>query len=284
MGMAYDGSGHIFIADSNNHVVRKISVDSWLTFTVAGSGVPGYADSNLATQGRLWYPSNVVVDYLGNLYISSGSAIKKVSNGVMSTLAGGPISGNTDGPGGQARFGQPRGISLDRTGHLYVADRDNNSIRSIDLQSGEVSTVAGGEYGTSDGIGKAAKFYHPYSLAFDGFTNLYIAEYYGGIRCLNVSTGAVRTLLSIPDWSHGPSDIAFAGNKLYVTGGYRNAAYSVDLSLVKAQKIAGLGSNWWIDDSSGNLSSPFGLLFIPVGPLGTIYISEAGSGKIRLLN
>ena len=158
-GMALDGADHLYVADTNNHTVRKVALSSGAVTTVAGTpGVAGGIDGTDAA-ARFNYPASVVADGIGNLYIADfGShTIRKVdvNTGTVTTVAGtAGLSGSTDGTGAGARFYAPSGVAADGAGHLYVTDSANHTIRKIDLANASVTTIAGvaGQTGVKLGL------------------------------------------------------------------------------------------------------------------------------------
>ncbi len=158
-GIAVDGSGTLYVADTGNHTVRKITPAGVVT-TVAGTpGVYGTADGTGNT-ARFRAPDSIAVDGSGTLYVSDWGSftIRKITSaGVVTTLAGSPnAQGSADGAGSAARFFYPKGITVDGNGNLFVCDQSNSTIRKI-TPAGVVTTVAGspGVTGSADDAGAA---------------------------------------------------------------------------------------------------------------------------------
>ncbi|MBX5468082.1 MAG: hypothetical protein K6U14_11415 [Firmicutes bacterium] len=174
-GVAVDASGHLYIADSWNHRVRKVDANTEIITTLAGGGTPGYSgDGGPAVLASLYEPCGLALDAAGNLYIADmgNHRIRKVdlALGTISTVAGdgwkdGTNSGryNGDGiPAVQASLNYPTGIAFDRSGNLLIADRNNHRIRKVDASSGLISTLAGnGEPGFSGDGGPAVDVEQP---------------------------------------------------------------------------------------------------------------------------
>ena len=168
-GVAVDNAGNVYVADTSNHAIRKIT---GVVSTLAGLvGNPGGADGT-GSAARFNQPRGVAVDNSGNVYVAdiANNTIRKITPaGAVSTLAG--LAGNpgsADGTGSVARFNNPAGVALDNAGNVYVADTGNHTIRKI-TSGGVVSTLAGlaGNPGSADGTGSAARFIFPVGLAVD---------------------------------------------------------------------------------------------------------------------
>jgi hypothetical protein len=176
-GVAVDLSGNVYVADTANHLIRKITPDGTVTTFAGLPGASGLVDGSL-TAARFFSPWGIAVDLLNNIVYVADSAnhvIRKISANEVSTLAGGTgptVFGSNDGVGRAARFGSPRGVAVNFfKGDVYVADRDNNLIRKI-TSTGMVSTLAGiadRTSGSVDGTGSGARFNSPYSVTVDPF-------------------------------------------------------------------------------------------------------------------
>src|SRR6185312_8282860 len=132
--LALDGAGNLYIADTDNHRIRKIS-GATIT-TVAGNGEQGFSgDGGAATAAGIDSPNGVAVDAAGNIYIADthNQRIRKVSNGTISTIAGNGSKsyGGDGGAATSALLARPRGLSIDAQGDIYIADSDNKRIRLI---------------------------------------------------------------------------------------------------------------------------------------------------------
>jgi len=173
-----DGT-NLYVADTNNSLIRKIVISTGAVTTVAGTGSSGSADNTTGTSASFNYPSGITTDGT-NLYVtdSENHLIRKIviSTGVVTTVAGTGSSGSANGTGTSASFNYPVGITTDGT-NLYVADKGNHLIRKIVISTGVVTTVAGtGSSGSANGTGTSASFNLPRGITTDG-TNLYVAEY-----------------------------------------------------------------------------------------------------------
>jgi len=177
-GIAIDATGNLYVAEENNHRIRKITPKGEVS-TFAGSGPTGLGNGGFAdgqgSSSQFRLPSGIAIDAAGNLYVADYNRIRKVTpKGEVSTLAGGK-QGFADGQGSAAQFNSPFGIAIDKAHNLYVADTFNHSIRKVTTE-GEVSTLAGGEEGFADGQGSASKFRLPSGIAIDAAGNLYVAD------------------------------------------------------------------------------------------------------------
>jgi len=197
-GVAVDGRGNVYVADTNNQMIRKIAPDGLVT-TLAGSpGVSGSADGT-GDAARFSSPNGVAADADGNVYVADtyNQTIRKITpGGVVTTIAGRPRSaGSEDGLGSGARFFFPFGVAIDGRGTLFVADSSNRTIRRI-APNGLVTTLAGspGKYGNADRPGREARFGNPRGVAVDGRGNVYVADTYNQRIRKITPAGEVSTL------------------------------------------------------------------------------------------
>jgi sugar lactone lactonase YvrE len=199
-GLAIDSAHNLYIADTYNNRIRKVSAASGIITTVAGNGTGGGAgDNGPATSAELNYPSAVAVDSVGNLYIAdtSNNRIRKVeaSGGIIATVAGDGTAGYSgdNGLATSAELNYPTGVVVDSAGDIYITDGSNDVIRMVNT-AGIITTVAGnGTVGSSgNGIPATSATLQPFGLALDNAGNLYIVDASEGIRIVNVSTGALN--------------------------------------------------------------------------------------------
>ena len=263
--------------------------------SLAGSGVPGYADGNGAS-AQFNHPNGGSVDPQGNIYIADGSnRIRKITrDGTVSTLAGTGVPGYVDGRADQAMFNQPLGVAVDFQGNVWVADTGNNRIRRISA-AGVVSTVAGsGLSGYVDGSGTAAWFNFPNDLAVDAQGNVYVSEFSNhAVRKITpegvVSTWAGNGSAGYADGARAqarfnqPGGIARDGaGNLYVSewGGQRVRKISVG---GQVSTVAGSGVAGYLDGpgATGQFRDPDGIV---VDGVGNLFIADNGNHAIRRIS
>ena len=190
-GVAVDSSGNLYVADTDNHAIRKITPvgTNWLISTIAGSTNQGFADG-MGTNAQFLYPSGITADSVGNVYVADtyNNSIRKITpigtNWLVSTIAG-STNGNAgfgfaDGTGINALFNHPNALIMDNLGNLFVADTGNQCIRLIQPIGSNwlVSTIGGSPsyQGSADGSGGAALFANPAGIVVDNTGNLYVAD------------------------------------------------------------------------------------------------------------
>jgi sugar lactone lactonase YvrE len=193
--LAVDTEGNIYVADSENHLIRKIAPNGDVT-TLAGSGSPGFSDG-LGTLATFNNPTGLVVDVNGNLYVADriNQRIRKITpNGQVTTFAGSGEIGNSNGLGTLATFNYPIEVAIDANGNVYVADQNNHLIRRITSQ-GKVSTFAGaGLAGSANGARGIATFNYPSDVAVDAHGYVFIADHFNNLIRMIDAKGVVSTL------------------------------------------------------------------------------------------
>jgi uncharacterized protein (TIGR03437 family) len=200
-GVASDTQGNVFIADTNNSRIRRLSPNGTIT-TIAGTGTVGFSgDGGLAVRATLAGPSGVAVDRAGNIFFSDtgNNRLRRISpSGIITTIAGnGTHEDSGDGGAASAAgLNQPCGIALDDRGNIWIAQPFSQKVRKI-AASGIINTFAGsGDFGYSGDGGPAvsARLYSPYGVAVDPQGTVFIADTYN-FRIRSVSqTGEISTI------------------------------------------------------------------------------------------
>ena len=194
MSVAVDAAGNLYIADSSNLVVRKVTVSTGIITTFAGSctiinngfcgSVGAYSgDGGAATSAKMNYPTSVAVDGSGNVYIadSGNHRVRKVTGGVITTFAGNGAAGYS-GDGGAAsgaELSKPWSVVVDSSGNVYVTDAVNQRVRKITVSTGNIATVAGNGvagYSGDGGAATSAAINNPEGVKVDPSGNIYIAD------------------------------------------------------------------------------------------------------------
>jgi sugar lactone lactonase YvrE len=175
VGVAVDDAGNVFVADTYNDRIRKISSDGQVS-TVAGSGTPDLQDAE-GLAASFDTPCAVAVDKTGNVFVADtgNNAIRKITPEMTVTVFAGGAPGRQDGKGTEATFDRPCGIAISHDGFLFVADEGSGMIREITPEA-EVTTVAGSSSGFRGGTGKQARFNSPSGVAVDRAGNLYVTD------------------------------------------------------------------------------------------------------------
>ncbi|MBI5771884.1 MAG: immunoglobulin domain-containing protein [Verrucomicrobia bacterium] len=179
-GLARDGAGNLFVADTANHTIRRITPAGVVTTLAGLAGVSGNTDGP-GPLARFSQPGGVAVDAAGIVYVAdtANRTLRKIdAAGAVTTLAGSPgSSGSVDGTGTAARFGAVRGLAVDATGVLFASDSTYHLVRKI-TPTGVVTTIAGAASasGGTDGAGGAARFSVPLGIALDAAGNFYVAD------------------------------------------------------------------------------------------------------------
>jgi len=178
--IAVDGAGTVYVVDTSNHTIRRITASGEVTTLAGGAGQPGSANG-AGEQARFNSPSGVALDSAGNLFVSDtgNHLLRKISlSGLVTTVAGmAGIGGSADGSGGGARFNAPARAVVDHSGTIYVADRRNMTIRRV-TASGDVATIAGvaGSAGTEDGPAASARFRSPAGITLNSAGEVIISD------------------------------------------------------------------------------------------------------------
>jgi trimeric autotransporter adhesin len=316
MGLSVDGSGNILIADTQNNVIREVG-STEIIETVAGNGFQSYSgDGHLATEAQLDIPGGVSVDISGNLFIADGgnNVIREVvaKTGIIQNVAGNGTLGYSGdgGPATQAELAGSWGVSVDRSGNIFIAD--GTRIREVVAKTGIIRTVAGnGTPGYSGDGGPATQAgFNSLGVFVDSSGNIFIVDFYR-IREVVAKTGIIRTVagngttgysgdggpatqaqIGIPEGvfvdSSGNIFIAEIANcdPIDPSDDYGCAVGSyirkVDAATGVIHTVAGNGTEGYSGDggkaTQAELYFPFGVV---VDSSGNIFIADSGNRRIR---
>jgi sugar lactone lactonase YvrE len=230
-GLAFDSNGNLFVSDTGNNIIRKIT-PSGVVSTFAGLGGSGGFLDGSSSSALFNSPLGIAISSDGSVFIadSGNHCIRKISQGIVSTFAGYPqVWGSADGNGTNAQFNGPCGLKFGARGNLFVSDANNNTIRKI-TPNGLVTTFAGaaGEDGAADGPLTSARFSCPAELAFDERGNLFVADSYNQTIRQISTNGMVSTI-------GGAAGVSGAVNGANGTGRFFNPyglAFGIDHSLI----------------------------------------------------
>jgi len=297
--IAVAATGVIYVADMDNHTIRKITSDGVVSTLAGTAGQKGSVDG-IGAAARFRSPAGLALDAAGTLYVADAGnhTIRKISPaGIVTTLAGTAGSkGNADGNAATARFNFPHAVAVEATGTLYVADTYSHTIRKI-TPAGLVTTLAGqaGHKGQADGLGTLANFFHPSGLAVDALGTLYVADN-GNHTIRRITAAGVVSTLAGQAGHRGsadgqgsaaqfdvPSSIAIdnAGS-LYVTD-YFNSTIRYVTAQGQVTTFAGTVKGWRNLDGprlEARFDFPFG---VAVGPAGWVYVADSGGNTIRVI-
>jgi serine/threonine protein kinase, bacterial len=290
LGIATDATGSVYIADSGNNKVR-IATPTGVVTTLAGSGSSGSSDG-IGVVASFGFPYGVAVDSGGTIYVADylNNKIRKVSaNGVVATLAGSGATGSADGPGATAQFTTPRGIAVDASGNVYIAE--NTRIRKV-TSAGNVTTLAGSaSSGASDGTGSSASFNSATGVAVDGVGNVYVADTGNHIIRKISPTGVVVTFAGsgIPGSTDGPALTASFTLPAGVVTDANGNVFVADTNNNKIRKIAPTGTVTTIagsgafgsTDGIGGVASFGQPSAMAISATGALYVTDSGTQTIR---
>jgi len=293
-GVAVDGAGNVYVADTANHLIRKITPAGVVT-TLAGNGNFGFNDDPNGALAEFDNPVGVAVDGAGNVYVadSQNHRIRKITSaGAVTTLAGSATAGSVDATGTAAQFGFPEGVAVDGAGNVYVADTANHRIRKV-TPLGVVTTLVGSSQGFADGTGTNARFSSPKGVAVDGAGNVYVADTNNHRIRKITPAGAVTTLagngnFGFVDNANG-SSARFDSPEGVAVDGAGNV-YVADTNNNRIRKITPLGAvttlaggtSGFVDNtigSSARFDSPRKVAVDGAG--GNVYVGDTLNHRIR---
>jgi len=283
-GVAMDAAGNTYVADTQNHRIRKITTGGAVS-TLAGSGVQGWTDGP-GYQARFTEPAGIAVDAAGTVYVADRGShtVRKITPaGYVSTLSGSGQAGSANGVGQIARFDRPTGIAVDSGGTVYVSEPAQNRIRKI-LPDGLTSTV---------GVGQPQGFLAPRGLAVDPYGNLVVADSgYHDIRMVSPS-GLVSILTGdgTPALVNGPIAGARFSDPVGVCHDAAGNLYVLDRGNRVIRRVSrdGIVTTVGGDGTAGatdgpplkmRFQAPLGLA---LNASGRMAVADTGNDKIRLL-
>jgi sugar lactone lactonase YvrE len=299
-GIAVGVDGTLYVADSSNSTIRRIT-PAGIVSTMAGRAGTSGSDNGPGSTARFHLPIGAAVDRAGTVYIADNLnyAIRRITaDGAVTTFAGGTF-GSEDGTGLAAQFAGPTGIGIDAAGNLYVTDPGNATVRKITPQ-GVVTTLAGASYDvvvegclSVDGIGATARFCQPLGVAVDSAGIVYVADSGNQVIRKISADGVVSTLAGTPnvlgsaDGMGGaasfnyPSGIAVDDTGVvYVSDQGNNTIRTITPAGLVAT-LAGAAGIAGSKDGSGTgaeFDSPYGLT---VDAARTVYVGDEGNSTIR---
>jgi len=295
-GVATDSASNVYVADTNNHTIRKITPAGVVSTLAGTAGLTGSTDATGAA-ARFNGPSGVATDSAGNVYVAdtNNSTIRKITPaGVVSTLAGTvSVTGSTDATGAAARFNNPRGAAADSTGNVYVGDTGNNIIRKI-TPAGVVTTLAGtaGTTGSTDATGAAASFNFPQGVATDSAGNVYVADTLNNSIRKITPAGVVSTLagMGIAGSADGTGPAASfnfpvgvatdnAGN-VYVTDANNSTIRKITPAGV-VSTLAGTARVFGSANGIGGAASFNSPVGVATDSAGNVYVADTNNSTIR---
>ena len=283
---------NLYVADSGNHRIRTVNLITGEVTTLAGDGQAETIDG-IGTAASFNTPAFIEIQG-AHAYVSeeAGHVIRKINLNTanVTTLAGSGVAGSADGTGADAQFNEPLGMVI-VDDSLYVADASNYSIRKINLETTEVTTAAGGmQQGDTDGVGTAAQFMDPISLASKG-RYLYLTDAGAHkIKKIDRNTYDVTTIAgSDSGFADGattdalfaaPAGIDISGNNLVISDYEDNRIRKLNLVDNEVSTVAGSGLADFANGPGAlaSLNGPAGLI---IGPAGNIYVADANNHRIR---
>jgi sugar lactone lactonase YvrE len=270
-GTAEDGAGDIYIADTENNVIRKIDAATGTITRFAGTGKAGATGpGGPATQIQLDAPQAVAVNAAGDVFVAdtNNNRVDEVlANGHMVGFAGDGKAGyaGDGGPATKAELTEPTGVAVDSAGNVYIADAGNNLIRRVDAQTGAITTVAGdfaadqakgglGGFSGDGGPATSAQLYDPEGVALDSAGDLFIADTFnyairevtpdGTIFTVVNSAGASGTTPPAGGETNGPATASkLSGPSAVAVDNSTSTLYIADTHNNKAAAVTGLAQS-----------------------------------------
>jgi streptogramin lyase len=287
-GVAAAADGTVYVADSNNNRIRKVTAAAVVT-TLAGQTTSGPTDGTGAA-ARFSSPYGVAVAADGIVYVADtgNHRIRKVTAaGVVTTLAG-STTGFADGTGAAAQFASPSSVAVDTAGNVYVADTINHRIRKV-TAAGVVTTLAGSTNGFAEGTGAAAQFASPYGVAVDTDGTVFVADY-GNHRIRKVTAAGVVTTLagSTIGFAEGTGAAAKFNTPQGVAVAADGTVYVADYGNHRIRKVTAAGVVTTLAGSTPGFADATGAaarftypLGVAVAADGSVYVADYDNDRIR---
>lgn len=295
--VAVDGSGNLYVADTGNNLIRKITSAGVVTTLAGSAGVFGRADG-LGSAASFYRAQGIAVDSSGNVYVADegNSTIRKITpEGMVTTFAN--VWENPP-PGSPVRFNNPLAVAVDGSGNVYVADDYSSTIRKI-TSTGVISTLAGTAWvrGSKDGTGSAASFSGPQGIAVDASGNIYVADTYQNSAIRKITPTGVVTTLAGNIYSRGSADgigtkaefglpravsVDSSGN-IYVADSfpYENPTCTIRKVTPDGVVTTLAGGAVGNTDGFGTAAKFNNALGVAVDNAGNVYVADAGNQTIR---
>lgn len=301
-GLAIDGRGNLFVADSENHVVRRVDCVTGLISTVVGCTPEVVAPASQSGGGAV-VPEEEV-DPLAETSQKTTEQFTQQTDlsGTVRYLVGAAAPkryGGDGGPATEALLNFPTAVAVDAQGHLYIADTMNHRVRRVDAKTGIIATIAGtgqARFSGDGGPADRAALNEPAALAIDAQGQLYIADQSNNrVRAVDLKTGVIRTVAGTGSAVYdgdgkpatesslaGPSGLAVAAGTLYIADTFNGRIRSVDLATGIIATVAGDGGSYRYqspdDPSSSSVSRPSG---IALDREGNLFLTDSDSHLIR---
>jgi sugar lactone lactonase YvrE len=309
VGVLIDATGNLIISDSNNNRLRKVDLSTGKISTIVGTGVSGFNDGP-ALSVQLASPQGLAKDAAGNIFICeyTNRRIRKFNGNTVSTVVGNGGFGGDGGLATKASLRRPNGVAIDPTGNLFISDTENNRIRKIDKNTGNISTVAGdgkGQFSGDGGPAINARVFSPYGIIFDKDGNLFFVDHGNyRVRKIDKTSGLISTIagngfignsgdngLATNASFKSPTNVAVdsLGN-IFISDPYDSKIRRVDGKTGVITTFAGNGTNGSTGDGglaiNAQLSQPSAMT---VDSKGNLLITDYGSApdyrnSIRMVN
>ena len=299
-GLTIDTAGNLYVADSGNHTIRRITPTGDVTTVAGTAGTAGSADGT-GNGAQFRSPQSIAIDGSGRLYVAdTGNQTVRVvtSAGVVTTLAGtAGVAGALDGTGAGASFSSPSGIAVDAAGNAYVGETGNLLVRRV-TQAGVVTTVAGtvNVAGSTDGSGAAARFRLPVALAVDASGTVIVADRDNFAIRKVTPAGAVSTFAGaaiVQGSADGAAGVATfntpfgvavdASGTIYVAD-YFNATIRRITALGTTTTLAGVAGATGYADGAGAAARFVTPQGIAVDTAGNVYVADKSAQTIRKIS